>query len=1103
MNTTTPPRRPPPAVLFVLAGLLVAAPARAGLRFTPVTAPEGADTPALAADEATLWAGTIRGVWKLQSGAWTFDGLPGETVSSIAVSGGTVRAATGDGLWKRGADGTWSPEALPGDSSILNALATDGSVLYAAGIGVFRNAGGSWTTLAPAGGIVSSLAIFNGDLVTGIVGHGAIRYPGGTGAPVAMSAGFGFSEGAQAFATFGGVLYAGTPRGVYSWSGSAWVAEAGYGVHDVRALASASGSLWAASVDGGVSRKNGSAWSAASDGLLFASAKSFALLGTDLYLGTAGAPVYRFSSGSWSPAGTGLAAAVVSDVVFFPLAQATVVATRGAGLLLSSNPPTGTLDVPSGCGDVRAIAAVAPGGPGEGQYLAATNCGPYLAEPGGPSTLADQGLVGGAGLTSLTGLLPGGDIVAGTTNAGIWRYSGGSWSADDDGLPSTASISAVRQVGDDLFAAPGVGIARRGTDGTWVNESTGLPVGSLVQAFGGPGAPSGPVFAGLTTGGIYRRDPPSTIWRSDTAGLGNGSVYSIDLAGSRLFAAAGPTGLLRKVAGAWLPEKTGLPSGADVRVVRYRGLAGSDGWVLAGTAGSGLFGASAVSSVRTIPVVLDVPGAGGEGFRTELTLGNRNTTSLDVTLTFSAAPGFGAPAAGSAIVMIPPGTEIRAADALAYLRGLGIPIPPAGPGAPIAGSLTMSAGSSTDSLYGAARSYTNGPSGGTYGVFLDAVSDLDAAEDEAALYGLRSAAGVARSNLAVTCLPGRGSDPVTLEVQIYDDAGGAAPTVLTKTLAPGDWFQWNNVLEKVGLPDGSFGYARIRRVSGVGAWIAYGVVNDAVTSDGSILPMFRPGGPSAARKLIVPIVVDTFGDANARFTTELTLVNDGPIATPVDLVYRPAPGFGSAPGVPVVTVSLAARQQTTIPNVIQYLRDHGVSIPDPVTDGPQAGTLNVTFRSLQYLDAPQTVALARTFTPNPDSAVGGTFGVTYPAVPFGGGARTSAIVPGLVQSSAARSNLAVVHTGGGSGGPISLSVALFDAATGLPVGTTLSKTLNPGDWYQWSRVLQKAGVPSGATAVRAVVTRISGDDTFLAYGVVNDAVTSDGSWVAMIPGAEW
>jgi hypothetical protein len=202
-------------------------------------------------------------------------------------------------------------------------------------------------------------------------------------------------------------------------------------------------------------------------------------------------------------------------------------------------------------------------------------------------------------------------------------------------------------------------------------------------------------------------------------------------------------------------------------------------------------------------------------------------------------------------------------------------------------------------------------------------------------------------------------------------------------------------------------------------------------------------------------------------------------------------------------VSLSAYQQTTIPDVVQYLRDHGVSIPDAASGGPQAGTLTVTFRSLQSLDSPRTVALARTSTPNPDTATGGTFGVSYSAVPSGGGARTTAVVPGLTQDATVRSNLAVVHTGGGSGGPIGLSVAFHDAATGAAVGVPLALTLNAGDWYQWTRVLEKAGVAPGTTKAYAVVTRTSGDDTYFAYGVLNDAVTSDGSYLAMIPSTEY
>ncbi len=866
-----------------------------------------------------------------------------------------------------------------------------------------------------------------------------------------------------------------------------------------RALAVAGGALHAATLDAGILKKSGSVWNALNGGLSIASAKSFALLGSDLYAGTTGGPVYRLLGSSWSEAGSGLFATVVSDALTVttqpgPQIRA-VVAAAGAGLVDLGDPIPSNL-LPAGCGGALAVADLAP--PTGRSLLVATNCGPLAGASFSPAT---TGLPAGVIPTSLAPTSAH-DVAAGTPSAGVYRFSGGSWTPDNGGLAPNASVATIRQVGAELFASAGLGVVRRGSDGTWDDASQGLPFGAAVASLGGVGAPAGPAFAGLLGGGVYRRDGP--LWRKDSAGLTSASIFSLDLAGA-LWAAAGTSGVARKQAGAWQPEADGLPKGVDARVVR----AGPGSTLLVGTAGHGLFTAATAPFADALPVVLDVTGGAGVRFRTELTLGNSGPDGV-VSVTFRPAPGFGPPsAAGTVSVPLPSGTEIRAADALAFLRELGLSIPPATPASPIAGSLTFSADAggapspATSGLYAFARSFAPGVAGGSYGVFLDGTSDLDAAEEEAYVYGLRSVSGVSRSNLAATHLAGRSGDPITLEVQVYAASGSPAGTVLSRTLAPGEWFQWNGVLAQAGLPDGAFGYARLRRVAGTGPFVAYGVVNDAATSDGSVLPMFRPGGRSAARKLIVPVVVDAFGVAGSHFTTELTLANDGLIATPVDLVYRPAPGFGSAAGAPVVTVSLLAYQQSTIPDVIQYLRDHGVSIPDPVSGGPQAGTLTVTFRSLQSLDSPRTVAIARTSTPNPDAATGGTFGVSYPALPSGGGARTSAVIPGLTQDATVRSNLAVLHAGGGSGGPIGLSVLLHDAATGAAVGVPLSVTLNAGDWFQWTRILEKAGAAPGTTKAYAVVTRTSGDDTFFAYGVLNDAVTSDGSYLTMIPAVEY
>ena len=113
------------------------------------------------------------------------------------------------------------------------------------------------------------------------------------------------------------------------------------------------------------------------------------------------------------------------------------------------------------------------------------------------------------------------------------------------------------------------------------------------------------------------------------------------------------------------------------------------------------------------------------------------------------------------------------------------------------------------------------------------------------------------------------------------------------------------------------------------------------------------------------------------------------------------------------------------------------------------------------------------------------------------------IVPGLAQDEGVRSNLAVVNVGGGSELPITLEARLYDADTGAPVGSPLTVRLAPGDWHQWSRVREAAGAPASVRRFTAVVRRTAGDDTFLAYGVLNDAVTSDGSYQPMIAPASW
>ena len=1061
--------------LASFAALCAASPALAGLVFVPVNTLPGADAGALAGSGATLWAATPRGVWRLDAGTWTLDGLSAQTISSIAVAD-AVYAADGENVWRRGADGTWSAEDLPGGLLFPSRLATDGNALWAAGVGVAKRSSGVWVLLANPGGLVTAAAVVSGDLVVGLRG-GAARYAGA--AVTAISTGLPAAATVQALGLANGTLYAGTDQSLYSFAG-VWNAVSGFGAHDVRAVTGAGGTLRAATADAGVLSYTG-AWQATNAGLLVASAKSFATLGSDLYVGTAGAPVYRLSGSSWSAVGAGLYAASISDAK--TVAGTTFAAAHGAGLAVAS--PPGANIAPDGCGDVGSIAGNSL------SLFAATNCHLYAwaLGPGlsAPPTIVEAGLPLGVAVTSLAEV-SGGSIAGGTSNAGMWRLVASTWSADNTGLPTNGAVQTTREVAGKLYASVGGSLFVR-AQSAW-QALSGAP--SFVQALGGD---TSVLFAASVSGGI---SSSAGSWREDDFGASTAFVSSLDVGGAMAFAGAGTAGVLRRTGGGWQPENAGLPAGADVRVVR----SGDGSHLYAGTAGSGLYVAPANSSAKYLPVVLDLVGATGARFRSDLTLGNRSTSPVTATVGFVPAPGFGLSASsGSVSVVLSPSSELRAPDALQFLRDRGLAIPP-GPSA-VAGSIYVAGdpqtlpSDATDAVYVFSRTYTAGAAG-SFGTLLDAPSDLEAAEDEGAIYGLRSISGTSRSNLAVGAVPGRGLGAVTLSIQVYEQSGAAAGQPIVTVLNPGEWRQFNGILGLAGLPDGAYGYAKITRTNGSGAWTAYGVVNDARTSDGSILPLYRPGGLAAARKLVVPVVLDLFGAAGSHYTTELTVANDGNFSTPVDLVYKPAPNFGSTTGVRVVTFALAAHEQATIPDILAYLRSNGVNIPNP-----SAGSLSVEFRNLGSLDTPKTVALARTTTPNPDTATGGAFGVAYPAAAKGGGARASALVPGLTRDASVRSNLAVVHLGGGSEIPLSLSVRLYDATTSQAVGSPITVTLQPGDWAQWSAVFDLAGVPAGTTAAYAVITRLAGDDTWLAYGVLNDAKTSDGSILKMLPSTEY
>ena len=232
--------------------------------------------------------------------------------------------------------------------------------------------------------------------------------------------------------------------------------------------------------------------------------------------------------------------------------------------------------------------------------------------------------------------------------------------------------------------------------------------------------------------------------------------------------------------------------------------------------------------------------------------------------------------------------------------------------------------------------------------------------------------------------------------------------------------------------------------------------------------------------LLVPIVLDVHGIGGTHYTTSLTVTNLTGNSVPVVLVYKASLGTGSG----LVPLTIANGQQLIVPDIIDYLRQYGLGIP---ADGSsQAGALYVVPPS--GTDTTTFIAGARTSTPG---ASGGSFGLYYPGLTLSQATGGTAYVTGLQQNDAQRSNLAVVNWGD-LGDSITLSITYFDG-NGNQLGAPTSVTLAPNQWLQYNTPLQ----PLGATSGYAVIQETIGSSSFVAYGVLNDAVTSDGSYIPM------
>lgn len=486
-----------------------------------------------------------------------------------------------------------------------------------------------------------------------------------------------------------------------------------------------------------------------------------------------------------------------------------------------------------------------------------------------------------------------------------------------------------------------------------------------------------------------------------------------------------------------------------------------------------------LTAARFVPIVLDVPGALGPRFSTDLSLANPGPSEVEAEMVFTAATSLGATGSGTVRETLPAGRQLMIPDVLEYLRAKGLAIPRTGSQA---GTLRVTFSNLSYGVVPSAVSRTSVASGpGRAGLSMSALRMDDLSAPDVRVFGLRESAKD-RSNLALLHA-GTGS-PIDLKVTLFSgDGPSVAPFVVPDTihLEPGQWTQLNGVLRQAGFANG---WALVRRVAGTEPFHAYGVFNDNVTNDASVVV-----GVPAVREpatQVVPVVLES-----GAFTSELVLTNPGEEPATVNLRFVESLANPEGYAFGGVTITLAPRQQKIYANALAELRALGMVFQP--AGAAYAGTLFVAFSSGGV--SVDGFAGARTSSP---ASGGGQYGVFCEGRSVARSATTEAWIPGLRQDGQNRSNLAVVNSYTNKG-PLTYRYEVYDGATGTKVGDSEPATLQPGAWRQVDGVLKAWGVASGYVRV----VKLSGDGGFVAYGVVNDgsvpgAGTSDGSFVEMV-----
>ena len=469
-----------------------------------------------------------------------------------------------------------------------------------------------------------------------------------------------------------------------------------------------------------------------------------------------------------------------------------------------------------------------------------------------------------------------------------------------------------------------------------------------------------------------------------------------------------------------------------------------------------------ISSRLFVPIVLRSRGrTPGSLFTSELTLTNRGSTTANIHYTYRASSGG---RSGTAVDSLEAGRQRVIPDAIAYLTSLGVAIGSGSAGGTLVAEFSnLSSPSDAAVTVRVATPVEDGS--GRAGLAYSGLNLTQLLDGPAWLAGLRQNIQD-RSNVAVQHAGDAGEGDITLRVTVFSGdlkAPGTSVVLENRILPPGGFHQYNKILKEAGFDNG---YVKVERVAGTAPFYAYGVINDNFNSDGSFVFPVREDALVGRREQTLPVIIET-----GAFTSELTVTNFSPVAKTLNFRFV-AEAVETDDDTASFSLTLQACEQRILPQIVDWLRRQEMEGIGPAN----RAFAGAVFATVGEGDMSGIVIGARTGAPDKR---GGQYGLFYNGVPYGSASVESAWIYGLQQNAENRSNLALVNTGEVNDSSSTFEITIYDGG-GESQPTTKSVTLEPGRWTQINGIL--GNIRQGYVQVQ----KTSGDNPFVAYGVIND-----------------